>query len=56
LEVDLRPGDVIYALNGEMTATVRSLQSALAQMKPGDPVVLEVERDEQLRYVAFELE
>jgi S1-C subfamily serine protease len=56
LEVDLRPGDVIYALNGEMTATVRSLQNALAQMKAGDAVVLEVERDEQLRYVAFEVE
>jgi serine protease Do len=56
LDVDLSPGDVIYSLNGEMTATVQSLQSALAQLKSGDAVVLEVERDEQLRYVAFELE
>jgi serine protease Do len=56
LDVDLRPGDVIYSLNGEVTATVESLQSALAQMKSGDAVVLEVEREDQLRYVAFELE
>jgi len=56
LEVDLRPGDVVYAVNGETTATVESLKSALAQLKPGDAVVLEVEREDQLRYVAFELE
>jgi serine protease Do len=56
LDVDLRPGDVIYALNGETTTTVASLQTALAQLKSGDAVVLEVERDGQLRYVAFELE
>jgi serine protease Do len=56
LEVDLRPGDVIYAINHEPTSTVASLTSALGQMKSGDAVVLQVERDGQLMYVAFEME
>jgi serine protease Do len=56
LEVDLRPGDVIYAINNEPTATVPALSTALGQMKSGDAVVLQVERDGQLMYVAFEME
>jgi len=56
LEVDLHPGDVIYAINNEPTATVASLTTALGQMKSGDAAVLQVERDGQLMYVAFEME
>ena len=55
-EVDLRPGDVIYAMNNQPTATVAALQTALAQLKSGDPVVLQLERDGQLLYLAFEIE
>ena len=55
-DLDLRPGDVIHALNGEPTATVEALQTALAQLKPGDAVVLQIERDSELMYVPFELE
>jgi serine protease Do len=56
LEVDLRPGDVIYAINGEPTSSVASLTGALAQMKSGDAVVLQVEREGQLMYVSFEMD
>jgi serine protease Do len=56
LDVDLHPGDVIYAINNEPTATVAALTTALAQTKSGDAVVLQVERDGQLMYVAFEME
>jgi serine protease Do len=56
LDVDLRPGDVIYAINTEPTSTIASLNGALAQMKSGDAVVLQVERDGQLMYVSFEME
>lgn len=56
LGVDLRPGDVIYAINNEPTATVAALTGALGQMKSGDAVVLQVERDGALMYVAFEME
>lgn len=56
MDVDLRPGDVIYSINNEPTATIASLATALGQLKSGDPVVLQVERDGQLMYVAFEVE
>jgi serine protease Do len=56
LDVDLRPGDVIYAINNEPTASIAALATALAHMKSGDAVVLQVERDGQLMYVAFEME
>lgn len=56
LDVDLHPGDVIYAINNQPTATIAALTTALAQFKGGDPVVLQVERNGQLMYVAFELE
>jgi len=56
LDVDLRPGDVIYAINNEPTATVAALTTALGQIKSGDAVVLQIERDGALMYVAFEME
>jgi serine protease Do len=56
LDVDLRPGDVIYAINNEPTSTVAALTTALAQIKSGDAVVLQLEREGQLMYVAFEME
>ena len=56
LEVDLRPGDVIYAINKEPTATVAALSTVLGRMKNGDAAVLQVERDGKLMYVAFEME
>jgi serine protease Do len=56
LDVDLKPGDVIYAINNEPTSTVAALTTALSQMKSGDAVVLQLERDGALMYVAFEME
>jgi S1-C subfamily serine protease len=47
---------VIYAINNEPTSSVASLTTVLGQMKSGDAVVLQVERDGQLMYVAFEME
>jgi serine protease Do len=56
LTLDLRSGDVIHALNNQPTSTIAALQSALDQLKSGDPVVLQIERDGQMRYLAFEME
>jgi serine protease Do len=56
LDVDLRPGDVIYAINNEPTSTLAALTTALGQIKSGDAVVLQLERDGTLTYVAFEME
>jgi hypothetical protein len=33
-----------------------ALRSTLNDMKPGDPVVLQIERDGRFQYLAFELD
>jgi serine protease Do len=50
-ESDLRAGDVIYALNLIRLASVDDLRRALAPFRPGDPIVLQIERGGRLRYL-----
>jgi serine protease Do len=52
----LSTGDVIHAVNNRPLGTVDNLRSALSQMKPGDPVALQVERQGKLEFVSFELD
>lgn len=52
----LRPGDVIYALNGEVVDGAKALEAAVAGLKPGQPAVLHLERDGMLMYLAFRAE
>ena len=47
----LGAGDVIYSLNKTPIGSLNSLRDALKAMKPGDPIVLLVERSGQLVYV-----
>jgi serine protease Do len=54
--IDLQPGDVIYALNNQPTASVAALTAVLGQLKSGDAGVLQVEREGHLKYIAFEAE
>lgn len=54
--LDLRPGDVIHAVNQNPAATVNGLRVFIDAMRPGDAVVLDVERDGRLFYVTFEIE
>jgi serine protease Do len=54
-EDPLRPGDVIYTLNQESVTGVEVLRGLLAKVSVGDPVVLHVEREGSLRYIAFEM-
>ena len=49
-------GDVIYALNGVSIRGLGELRTAAESMKPGDAVVLQVERKGQLHLVAFRVE
>ena len=49
----LRPGDVIYALNGKPVTGIEALRAALGDLKPGDPVVLLAQRGTELRYVTI---
>jgi len=52
----LRVGDVIYEVNHVPAVTIRAVTSTLAEMKSGNPVVIQVERDGRLMYVTLELE
>ncbi len=55
-ETGLQSGDVIHQLNTTRIDSVATLRSALDGLKSGDPVVLQVERDDGLMYVSFEME
>jgi serine protease Do len=54
--IDLQPGDIIDAVNNSPVALLDSLRSTLNDMKPGDPLVLQIERDGRFQYLAFELD
>jgi len=52
----LHPGDVIYSVNGTPVVTVSALKTKLDEYKPGQPVVMQVERSGVLMFVTIELE
>jgi serine protease Do len=52
----LETGDVIHALNGTTIISLDTLSTSIQQLKSGDPVVLQIERSGELRYLAFEME
>lgn len=54
--IDLQPGDIIDAVNTLPVAFIDTLQSSLDRMQPGDPVVLQIERNGRFQYLAFELD
>jgi len=54
--IDLQPGDVIHAVNDLTIASLAALQDAVEELKSGDAVVLQIERDQHFQYVAFEME
>jgi serine protease Do len=51
----LKAGDVIYALNQDSVTGVEVLRRLVAKVTAGAPVVLQVEREGALRYIAFEM-
>ena len=55
-ETGLQAGDVIHHVNLTSIENMESLRAAIAKMKPGAPVVLQVERDGGLMYLSFEME
>jgi serine protease Do len=48
------PGDVIYAVNQESVTGIESLRQVLGRIEPGAPLVLQVERGGELRWVVVE--
>ena len=55
-EGGLEVGDVIYSVNRNPVAGLAELRTALDAFKPGDPVVLQIERRGALMYLAFTIE
>ena len=55
-EVPLATGDVIIQMNGQQVTTVDKLRTALAALPSGAPVVLQIQREDKLQYLAFTLE
>ncbi len=52
-EIPLATGDVIRTLNGEPMTTLQRLRDTLKALAPGAPVVLQIQRDDRLLYIAF---
>ena len=52
----LQTGDVIHSVNQSSIDSLSSLRAAMRQIKPHDPVVLQVERAGGLQWLAFDLE
>jgi serine protease Do len=55
-EGGLAPGDVVFGVNRTPVPTLDDLRAALAALKPGDPVVLHVERGGERLYLSFTME
>jgi serine protease Do len=55
-DTGLQAGDIIHQLNTTPIDSVDVLRTAVSALKTGDPVVLQVERDNSLTYVSFEME
>jgi S1-C subfamily serine protease len=47
---------VIFAVNGTAISSIESLNKAIDGLKDGDPLVLQVQRDERLRYLTLEMQ
>ncbi|MGB8887837.1 MAG: trypsin-like peptidase domain-containing protein [Candidatus Korobacteraceae bacterium] len=51
-----QPGDIIHAINGAPVQNLAELKQALHKVKSGDPIVLQIERGGELRYLVLESE
>jgi serine protease Do len=52
----LKPGDVIYSVNGSPVSTVAALKNRINEFKPGQEVIMQIERSGRLMYVTLDLE
>src|SRR6202044_321022 len=52
----LQTGDVIHSVNRTPVDSLTSLRTAVDQIKPHDPVVLQIERDNGFQWLAFDME
>ena len=52
----LESADIIRAIDGTPLQSISQLRAIVPKLKPGDPVVLQIERKGKLQYLAFEME
>ena len=55
-QAEFLPGDVIYSINGQEITSLATLRARLVEVQAGDPVVVQVQRQETRRFIAFEIE
>jgi serine protease Do len=55
LEEGLAPGDLIISLNGKGVPNVEALRGILGNLQAGSPVVLQIQREDQLKFVVLDL-
>jgi serine protease Do len=55
-EVNLKTGDILYYANKTKLDSVATLKNFMTGLKPGDAVVLQIERDGLLSFLAFRFE
>jgi S1-C subfamily serine protease len=56
VDTGLEKEDIIRAVDRTALETTSQLETLLRDLRPGDPVVLQVERKRKLQYLAFEME
>jgi len=54
-ETGLKTGDVIHSVNTKPIDSVEQLRTLLKNLTPNSPLVLEIERDGKLQWLAFEM-
>ena len=50
------PGDVICQINSQPVNNLDDLKAAVNKYRPGDAVVVQVQRGGQMHFIAFELD
>jgi len=56
LDTGLEAGDIIRAVDRTALQSTSQFEALVRDLRPGDPVVLQVERKGKLQYLAFEME
>jgi serine protease Do len=54
-EEGLQPGDLIISLNSKDVSNVEALRALLDNLQTGSPVVLQIQREDQLRFIVLDL-
>ncbi len=56
IDVGLTAGDVIYSINGAPVTSIEQTRAVLAALKRPGPVVVQIQRNDQLRFLTAELD